>query len=138
MIAHFISDLSQPLHNYPRGTNPAGNGKIYPEIGAWSLERHREFDKILDDHLPPDGEMDKLVNSATYEVNIESVDDLKREIARIANSAIKLANQCYAGKRSMTKEEAIRQIAMSISLLKSVMAATNGNSSSEPLLDMPN
>lgn len=126
-IAHFIADLSQPLHNYPWGTLPAADGRVYREAGAWSKDHHRAFDKILDKWLPPDTETEEMLKGELQEFHVESEADLKREICRIANSSIGLANRCYAENRQMTKEEAVRQISMSISLIKAVMAAARGN-----------
>jgi hypothetical protein len=135
-IAHFIADLSQPLHNYPWGNTPAGDGRIYPEIGAWSRDQHRVFDKFLDPYLPPDAETEEMINREIRDISINSTDDLKIEISRIANSALELANKCYAEKRMITKEEAIRQIAMSIALLKSIIVHTR-EGYEDPVFELP-
>lgn len=49
---HYIGDLSQPLHNFPYGNEPAADGKKYPKIGAWAKEHHEEFDDVLAPILP--------------------------------------------------------------------------------------
>jgi hypothetical protein len=125
-IAHFIADLSQPLHNCPWGTIPAADGRIYPKIGAWSRDQHGAFDRSLDPFLPPDKKMEEMVGREIRRLEVGSADDLKREVARIANSSIELAARCHAENRQMTKEEALRQVAMSVSLLKAVAAGVKG------------
>jgi hypothetical protein len=57
-------------------------------------------------------------------IQIKSIDDLKREISKIANSSIGLANKCYAQKRIITEDEALKQVAMSVSLLKAIIDST--------------
>jgi hypothetical protein len=126
-FAHFVADLSQPLHNYPWGDHPASDGKVYPEIGAWSKDNHRAFDKSLDKFLPPDSKTKEILEREIQKIEINSARDLKKEVLRIANSALDLANKCYAERRQMTREEGLRQIAMSISLLRAVMADTKDN-----------
>jgi len=125
-IAHYVGDLSQPLHNFAYDEEPASDGKTYPEIGAWAKENHGQFDSVLDSYLPLAGEEKIHFQALIVPVQIMSVDDLKTEISKIANSAIGLANRCYSEKgRIITKEEALRQIAMSVSLLKGIIANTN-------------
>lgn len=57
-------------------------------------------------------------------IQITSLDDLKMELAKIANSSIALANKCYYEKRIITKDEALRQVAMSVALLKGIIEST--------------
>lgn len=125
-IAHFMTDLSQPLHNCPRGTLPAADGRIYPGIGAWSRDHHGAFDRSLDACLPPDRATEAMVDREIRRLVVSSADDLKKEISRIANSSIELAARCHAENRQMTKEEALRQVAMSISLLRAVVDGMKG------------
>ncbi len=135
-IAHYIGDLSQPLHNYPWGKLTAGDGRIYPEVGAWSKDRHRAFDKAFEPYLPPEDETEEMLKRESHRINIESEGDLIKEICRIANSSIGLADRCYKENREMTKEETVRQISLSISFLKAVIANTKGNNIQ--LLEPPN
>ncbi|MBN1380901.1 MAG: hypothetical protein JXA41_04430 [Deltaproteobacteria bacterium] len=123
-IAHYIGDLSQPLHNFPHGNKRAGDGRIYQAAGNWAKEHHKAFDEILESLVPLDQEMDTLYDSWIHEPCVKSAGDLKREIARIANASIALANKCYAEKRLITVEEALRHTALSVSLLKAVIADT--------------
>jgi hypothetical protein len=120
-IAHYIGDLSQPLHNFPYEDKPTSDGKSYPEIGFWSKKHHLEFDMALDPFLPLDDKKKKSFRSMITSPQITSIDDLKKEIAKIANSSIALANKCYSEKRVISKDEALRQVVMSISLLKAII-----------------
>ena len=120
-IAHFIGDLSQPLHNYPYNKKLAGDGKVYESHGIWSADKHGEFDYALDAAYPLSKEdMDYLLKKISI-INIKSSDDMSREVANIANSSIALANTCFKEKRGMSRKEAIGQVAMSVSLLKAVL-----------------
>jgi hypothetical protein len=126
-IAHYVGDLSQPLHNFPYADNPASDGKCYPEIGFWAKENHQQFDSVLDSSLPLTGKEKETLQTMITPIQIVSVDNLKKEISKIANTAIGLANMCYAEKRLLTRDEALRQIAMSVSLLRAIMKNTNNN-----------
>ena len=126
-IAHYVGDLSQPLHNYPYGNEPASDGKIYMEVGTWAKENHRAFDDILESSLPLDQKTDRTFDSWIGTISIKSVDDLKREISKVANHSIALANKCYSERRIITKEEALKQVAKSVSLLKAIIASTKSN-----------
>jgi hypothetical protein len=123
-IAHYIGDLSQPLHNFPYGDAPASNGRSYHEIGQWAKEHHTEFDDVLDTVLPLKGKEKEDLESKIRTLQIRSTDDLKRAIAKIANSSIALANKCFLDKRNITKDEALKQIAESVSLLRAVIKDT--------------
>lgn len=125
VIAHLIGDLSQPLHNFPYGSGPASDGKIYADTGGWSKTNHRAFDEALDHYLPLDSENEKKLTFWIIPLKINTVDDLKQAISHIANNAIAIANRCYnEDKRPMTGEETLMQCALSISLLKAVIAST--------------
>ena len=127
-IAHYVGDLSQPLHNFPYGNEPASDGKVYSEIGKWSKDSHRAFDDILESSFPLDRKTEKTFDSWITVPAIKSLDDLKRAISKVANHSIAIANQCYSERRIIKKEEALKQIAMSVSLLKAIIASTKGNS----------
>jgi hypothetical protein len=123
-IAHYVGDLSQPLHNFPYASEPASDGKSYPEIGLWAKEHHGEFDAALDSHLPLKGNENEIFQTMITSIQITSLEDLKREISKIANSSITLANKCYSEKRPITNDEALRQVAMSVSLLNAIIKST--------------
>jgi hypothetical protein len=123
-IAHYVGDLSQPLHNFPYGRDPAGDGKPYPEAGAWAKRMHQDFDAALDPSLPLSGAEAGRFTAMVKPPAILSIDDLKKEIARVANTAISLANACYSEKRVIGRDEALNQAAMSVSLLKAIAEST--------------
>ncbi|MGO8763263.1 MAG: hypothetical protein ACLQUS_14860 [Desulfobaccales bacterium] len=123
-IAHYVGDLSQPLHNFPYGSEPASDGKSYPEVGTWAKEHHREFDDILESSFPLDKKKEEKFLFMVSPPEIKSIDDLKREISKIANNSIALANKCYSEKRIINQDEALKQVAMSVSLLKAIIVST--------------
>jgi hypothetical protein len=125
-IAHYVGDLSQPLHNFPSGTMPAADGKSYPEAGLWARKAHLDFDAALDPYLPLREAADKAVAADASAPEITSLNDLKLRISKVANASIALAAVCYAEKRTLTKNEALRQVSMSVALLKAI-AAGKGN-----------
>ncbi|MGC8796478.1 S1/P1 nuclease [Thermodesulfovibrio sp.] len=122
-IAHYIGDLSQPLHNFPYSDSSASDGKIYIDEGAFNKEYHIKFDEAFDSYIGKPQTEEKL-NKALKEIKISNTENLKNEISKIANSAIKIANQCYKEKRMPTEEELIEQISWSVSLLKAVIKST--------------
>jgi hypothetical protein len=127
-IAHYVGDLSQPLHNFPYGSAPASDGKVYSEIGTWAKENHGAFDNILESSLPLDHKTEKRFDSWVAVPSIKSLDDLKREISKVANHSIALANRCYSERRIIKREEALKQVAQSVSLLRAIIASTKTNS----------
>ena len=124
VLAHYVADLSQPLHNFPHGNEPAADGRIYSDEGLWAKNAHFEFDAALDAYLPADRELRRQIYAIIRPPVILSDDDLKREVAGIANRAIALAGACYREKRPLTKAEAVEQVSRSISLLMAVMKET--------------
>jgi hypothetical protein len=124
VIAHYVGDLSQPLHNFPSGRIPAADGRSYPDVGIWAKSAHLSFDMALDPYLPLQAEEDRAIIDTASRPAVNSMTDLKREIARIANASLALANACYREKRGLTKKEALTQAAMSINLLKAVIEGT--------------
>lgn len=125
-VAHFVGDLSQPLHNYPHGQSLASDGQKYPEQGQWSAHRHQHFDNVLNRRLNLEADGERQFQARLITITVTSEADLKKEIARIANRAITLANTCYAEQRDLTEDEAFRQVALSVSLLKGIMEGTGG------------
>jgi len=105
--AHYVGDLSQPLHNYP----------------------YDDFNKMY--HSAYDGVVEKEVlqniskiEKHMYPIRLRSQyfeKDLAREISRIANISRKLAYKLQKERRDMTKEEAYRQLGHSASLLKAII-----------------
>jgi len=86
-----------------------------------------DFDAALDAYFPLDEKNRQIFYNmvTSLQIKITSTDELKQEIAKLANSSINLANKCYADRRIITKDEALRQIAMSVSLLRAIIDSTN-------------
>jgi hypothetical protein len=102
--AHYIGDLSMPLHNTP----------------------YNEFNKTH--HVANDGIIDfgilnniGYIQRNMYEIVIENESDLAREIARIANIAHQFGMKLEHENRDMTPDEAYTQIVHSASLFKAVL-----------------
>jgi len=102
--AHYIGDLSMPLHN--------------TEYDDFNKKRHAVNDGIIEGSVR---------NSIGYiqrnmsEITIENESDLAREIAKVANTARRLGIKMRKENRNMTQEEAYIQVIQSSSLLKAVL-----------------
>lgn len=123
-IAHYIGDLSQPLHNFPYSDEPASDGKIYSKEGSFNKENHIKFDESFTGYLSSDPKINEKIERAIQNIDISSVEDLKNEMSKIANSAIQIAKNCYREDRLPTEQEIIKQVSWSISLLKAVIKST--------------
>ena len=100
--AHYVGDLSQPLHN-----------TLY---NPFNRKYHVKFDGIIDEEV-----MSNLQRFELYPVVIDSEQTLAKEVARIANLSLKLAYLLESQGRSLTKEEAYKQISHSASLFKGIL-----------------
>lgn len=109
--AHYIADLSQPLHNIPYDDF----NKTFHSINDGIVEATimEEPQKIVQ-HI----QVIKL-RPDSYE------EDLAREIARIANITRKLGYKLRAENRSITREEAYVQLGHSASLIRAVLQHYN-------------
>jgi len=105
--AHYIGDLSQPLHNVP--------------YSRFNKKHHRTTDGVINE-----GALDNLDRITLYPIAIASEKDLVLEIARIANISMALGQKMEAENRPMTPVEAYRQVSHSASLLKAVVAYLEG------------
>jgi hypothetical protein len=107
--AHYIGDLSQPLHNV--------------RYDAFNKSHHSANDGIIDrDILDKIGDIQKHM----YEIKIgpdHFEEDAAKEIARIANISRQLAKKLKAENRDMTSDEAFTQVGHSASLLKAILKA---------------
>ena len=117
--AHYISDLSQPLHNivhddFNEEHHGANDGIVEETILA-------EPEKIAR-HMYP-----ITLNKNNFEV------DLAREITRLANISRRLGYKLRSEKRDMTKQEAYIQLGHSASLLKAVLRYYNQLTASEKM-----
>ncbi|MCF8069543.1 MAG: hypothetical protein K9L30_13245 [Desulfobacterales bacterium] len=100
--AHYVGDLSQPLHN-----------TFYNE---YNRTYHKRTDSIVNDRV-----LESLEKIKIYSITINSEKDLADEIARIANFSIQLGNKVENEARLITEEEAYIQIGHSASLFKAIM-----------------
>lgn len=100
--AHYIGDLSQPLHN-----------TLY---NTYNRKHHAGTDNVINLEV-----MDHLERIRIYDIQIRSEVDLAREIARIADLSIALGYRLEDEKRLLTKGEAFRQISHSASLFRAVL-----------------
>jgi len=111
--AHYIGDLTMPLHNI-----------VYDDFNR---SRHEINDGIVEKDVFDHPE--KIAKNM-YPIRISREhfeDDLAREIARIANLSRKLGYKLRAQNRDMTQEEAYIQLGHSASLLKAVLQSLNRN-----------
>ena len=110
--AHYIGDLSQPLHNV--------------DYDDFNKSHHLANDSIVENEV--------LKNLGRITVKMHPVrirrvtleQDVSQEVARIANLSRKLAKRLKAENRDMTKDEAYIQLGYSASLLKAILTATEG------------
>lgn len=100
--AHYVGDLSQPLHN-----------TLY---NSYNRKNHTTTDGIINNEV-----LDNMDKIKVYPIKIESEKDLANEIARIANISMKKGCQVEDEKRLLTAEEAYRQISNSVSLFKAIL-----------------
>jgi hypothetical protein len=102
--AHYIGDLSMPLHNV-----------AYTDFNK---EHHSQNDGIIDF-----GIMNNVgyIQKNMYVIVIESESDLAREIARIANISRQLGLKLEKENRDMTSDEAYSQLVHSASLFRAVL-----------------
>ncbi len=105
--AHYIGDLSMPLHNM-----------AYDDFNK---KHHHANDGIMEETILNEVEQ---ISSRMYVITLSDKDfeaDLAREIARIANISRKLGYKLRDEGRDMTKQEAYVQLGHSASLLKAVL-----------------
>jgi hypothetical protein len=100
--AHYVGDLSQPVHNI--------------EHNLFNFTCHKEIDGIVDEGILEN--MDKI---KIYPITITSEEGLAKEIARIANLSMALGYKLEDENRVPTKEEAYQQLSHSASLLKAII-----------------
>jgi len=100
--AHYVTDLSQPLHN-----------TLY---NLYNRTHHKTIDGIINDEI-----LDNIDKIRIYPITINSEQDLAKEIARIANLSIAKSHQIQDENRLLTKQEAYAQISHSASLFKAIL-----------------
>ena len=110
--AHYLTDLSSPLHNIP--------------YDDFNKAQHFENDGIINNGA--------LKNIAKIKKHMYRIllrpdyfeGDLAREIARIATKSGELGRKLRKENRNMTKEEAYMQLGQSASLLKAILSDISG------------
>ncbi len=105
--AHYIGDLSMPLHNTP--------------YDDYNRNHHALNDGIVDQEVL---EHTEKIEKHMYRITLRNnsfEDDLIREIVRIANISRLLGYKLQAENRNMMPEEAYIQLGHSASLLKAVL-----------------
>jgi hypothetical protein len=103
--AHYVGDLSQPLHN-----------TVYNDFNQ---KYHVRMDGIINDEVLENPHKIKI-----YPINIVSEKDLAEEIARIANLSRALGYRIEKEERPLTKQEAYGEISHSASLFKAILQYT--------------
>ena len=108
--AHYVGDLSMPLHN--------------TEYDDFNKKRHTINDGIIEGSVRNNiGYIQRNIRPIT----IDSESDLAREIARVANSARKLGAKIRKENRDITQDEAYTQLIQSSSLLKAILKYVGKN-----------
>ena len=105
--AHYIGDLSNPLHNIPND--------------EFNIKHHQANDGVVEKTILDHPEK---INRHMYTITLRDnrfEADLAREIARIANISRKLGYKLRADNRDMTPDEAYIQLGHSASLLRAVL-----------------
>ncbi len=100
--AHYVGDLSQPLHN--------------TRYGAYNRRSHTATDAVIEAEA-----LENVSRIEVYPIDIRNEEDLAREIARIANLSLTLGYRLEEEERLLTREEAYRQVGHSASLLKGIL-----------------
>ncbi len=100
--AHYVGDLSMPLHNIP--------------YTAYNKKYHMESDGIIDKRI-----LNNAAKIKIYKIKVSSEQDLAKEIAKIANISASLGYRLEQENRMITKEEAYIQAGHSASLLKAIL-----------------
>ena len=100
--AHYVGDLSQPLHNTLNTT--------------FNKRHHLAVDGIINDEILDNPDKIKI-----YPITIASEEELAWEVAQIANLSLKLGYKMETENRLMTKEEAYVQVSHGASLFKAIL-----------------
>ncbi len=104
--AHYVGDLSQPLHN--------------TAYNNYNKQNHTDTDGIINDEVLSNPALIKM-----YPIEIHSEEDLAREIARIANISLKLGYKLEREERMLSRQEAYQQISHSASLFSAILKFVN-------------
>ncbi len=102
--AHYIGDLSMPLHNTP--------------YDDFNKQRHSINDGVIESSVRNNI---GYIQRNMEDISIKNESDLAREIAKIANSARILGNKMRKERRDMTQNEAYTQVTQSASLFRAAL-----------------
>lgn len=102
-LVHYVGDLSMPLH--------------HTLFNAFNKRTHLANDGIIEDQV-----LTNINRIRVTPIHIASEQDLAKAVADIANQAKRLGHVLEAENRLMTPDEAYRQIGLSASLLKGILA----------------
>jgi hypothetical protein len=105
--AHYVGDLSQPLHHI--------------EHNEFNYTYHKDTDGIVDE-----GILTNLDKIKIYPITISSEHELAKEIARIAVLSMALGYKLEDEFRIITKDEAYQQLGHSASLFKAILDYVKG------------
>jgi hypothetical protein len=109
LAAHYIGDLSQPLHHIPRD--------------AFNRDRHGANDGIVNENIMEHTER-VVEHMCAIDLDAENFERrVAEEVARIANLSRTLAGRLRREDRDMTPDEAYQQLGYSASLLSAVLDA---------------
>ena len=100
--AHYIGDLSQPLHH-----------TLYSDFNK---RNHSKMDGVVND-----GILDNLDKIKIYPIEIRSEQDFVMKIARIASLSMALSYKLEDEGRLLSREEAYQQLSHSGSLMKALL-----------------
>jgi hypothetical protein len=104
--AHYVGDLSQPLHN--------------TEYNDFNVKNHSAADGVVNDDI-----LDHLDRIRLYPLSVRSEEDLAKEIARVATLSLALGRKLERENRMPTKDEAYSQVGHSASLLRAILEYVN-------------
>ncbi|MBR9986265.1 MAG: hypothetical protein KFF68_10165 [Desulfosarcina sp.] len=117
--AHYVGDLSQPLHNI-----------LY---SPYNQQYHTATDGIINHEV-----LNNLSLIEMYPIEIRSEMDLANEIARIANLSLKLGYWLEKEERILSRQEAYEQLSHSASLLRAILTFVKGSGGvGDDRLDLP-
>lgn len=101
--AHYIGDLTMPLHNI--------------KVSDYTKKTHKKMEAMVND----EGIEGLVAGIRMYPVEIDSEDAMKREVARVASLSIALGYRLEDENRLITKPEAYEQLSHAASLFKGVL-----------------
>jgi hypothetical protein len=103
LCAHYVGDLSMPLHNMP--------------LSEFTKKYHKETEQFVNEEG-----LNRLVRKIKiYPIKIDSETALMKEISRIANASLLLGYRLQAEDRLITRTEAYKQLGHSASLFKGIL-----------------